>query len=81
MLKVCTLIAASWDEITPKTLQLSWRKILNLKKKGTTDKKSTEEKEGEDQASTGKATTHEASNNEITDKATGSSAFQALSVN
>ncbi len=28
MLKVSNLIAASWDEIPAKTLQLSWRKIL-----------------------------------------------------
>ena len=28
MLKVTTLIAVSWDEISPRSLQLSWRKIL-----------------------------------------------------
>ena len=28
MLKVATLIAVSWDEISPRSLQLSWRKIL-----------------------------------------------------
>ena len=29
MLKVSNLIAAAWDEIPAKTLQLSWRKIIN----------------------------------------------------
>ena len=28
VLKVATLIAVSWDEISPRSLQLSWRKIL-----------------------------------------------------
>lgn len=28
MLQVCNLISKSWSEITPKTLRLSWRKIL-----------------------------------------------------
>ncbi len=28
MLRITTLISASWNEITAKTIQLSWRKIL-----------------------------------------------------
>ena len=28
MLTVVTLIAVSWDEVFPRSLQLSWRKIL-----------------------------------------------------
>jgi hypothetical protein len=43
MLKVSNLIAASWDEISPTTLQRSWRKIIPLAQTNETVEEDTEE--------------------------------------
>ena len=36
MLKVINIVAASWDEIAPTSLQLSWRKLLSTSSSGST---------------------------------------------
>ena len=36
MLKVINIVAASWDEIAPMSLQLSWRKLLSTSSSGST---------------------------------------------
>ena len=36
MLKVITIVAASWDEIAPTSLQLSWRKLLSTSSSSST---------------------------------------------